>query len=200
MRSRGLRFAFRVVFLCVLALVVAAIVSSMRESERLPVAKVPTPIVIEPEPRREPESFPLNTHMPTNREIHCTGRIDLMTFDPERDLVRIDDDRVWWESDHDNSMTEDDHLVHRSLESRFRQVIDAVCALGGTLEVHDAYRRKDGTHSRGSMHEEGRALDLTCDQISHEKLAKLCWVAGFDWVYHEGRARQGSHVHCSAKR
>ena len=150
--------------------------------------------------RPEPASFPPDTNRPRGREILTCGRIDPATFDPERDLVRIEDPRVWWESDHDtDGDTEDDHLVHTATERPLRRLIELVCGLGGRLEVHDAYRPV-GKHVPGSLHKEGRAVDVTCDELGLEKLAKVCWAAGFDWVLHEVKARQGAHVHCSVKR
>ena len=150
--------------------------------------------------RPEPEDFPPDTNWPRGREIYASGAINRATFDPERDLVRIEDARVWWESDHDDpGDVEDDHLVHRAVERPLRRLIELVCSLGGRLKVHDAYR-PTGKHVRGSLHKEGRAVDLTCDELGLEKLAKVCWAAGFDWVLHERTARQGAHVHCSVKR
>ncbi|MFC1452487.1 hypothetical protein ACFLSJ_03985 [Verrucomicrobiota bacterium] len=110
----------------------------------------------------------------------------------------IDDPRVWWESDNDDKDTEDDHSIHRSLEAPLRRLIELVHERGGALEVQDAYRA-GGVHNPRSLHKEGRALDVTCDEMSLEDLAKLCWAAGFDWVYHEDRGT-GPHVHCSVRR
>ena len=150
--------------------------------------------------REEPSSFPADTNLPRGREILASGAIDPATFDPERDLMRLDDDRVWWESDHDGpSDTEDDHMIHIAMERPLRRLIELISQLGGRLEVHDAYR-PTGKHVRGSLHREGRAVDLTCDELGLEKLAKVCWAAGFDWVYHEVKSRQGAHVHCSVRR
>ena len=51
-----------------------------------------------------------------------------------------------------------------------------------------------------SLHKEGRAIDVTCDQMPLEELAKLCWISGFDWVYYEARKGKGPHIHCSVRR
>jgi len=149
--------------------------------------------------RPPPSTFPANTHKPDVREGVGSGSIELGSFSPGRDLVYVDDSRVWWESDHDDADEEDDHSVHRSLEPPLRRLIELVAARGATLKVQDTYR-PSGIHNSKSLHKEGRALDVTCDELSLEDLAKLCWSAGFDWVYHETRGSGGAHVHCSVKR
>lgn len=149
--------------------------------------------------RTEPGRFHPNTHMPPTGEGLASGSIDLESFSSDRDLTHIDDPRVWWESDHDEGDNEDDHMIHKSLEIPLRRLIELVCRNGGVLEVHDAYRA-EGIHNPRSLHKEGRAVDLTCDDFSLEQLAKFCWVAGFDWVYYEATDRNGAHIHCSVKR
>jgi len=148
--------------------------------------------------RPEPAAFPRNTHMPNLRESLVSGPVDTESFSPARDLVYVDDPRVWWESDNDNGDDEDDHSMHRSTEPCLRRVVELVTARGGTLKVQDAYR-PSRVHSVKSLHREGRAVDLTCDELPLEELAKLCWVAGFDWVYYEAKAG-GPHIHCSVTR
>jgi hypothetical protein len=45
------------------------------------------------------------------------------------------------------------------------------------------------------------AVDVSCDGLSLEELAMLCWEAGFDWVYNEKGGRSGGpHVHASVRR
>ena len=149
--------------------------------------------------REKPKRFPANTHRPGTGEGATSGSVDLGTFSAGRDLVHVDDPRVWWESDHDTNDTECDHSMHAAVEAPLRRLIELVDAAGGTLEVHDAYRAA-GIHNPRSLHKEGRAVDLTCDELGLEELAKLCWVAGFDWVYHEAGAKGGAHVHCSVRR
>jgi hypothetical protein len=149
--------------------------------------------------RAEPARFPPNTFLPRARECTASGSIELGTFSPGRDLVYVEDPRVWWESDHDVGGDEDDHSIHKAIEPPLRRLIELVCREGGTLEVQDAYR-PEGLHGDRSLHREGRALDVTCDQFPLEKLAKLAWVAGFDWVYHEINPKTGAHVHCSVRR
>ena len=104
------------------------------------------------------------------------------------------------ETEDDDTDTEDDHSVHRSLEAPLRRLIELVHRRGGILEVHEAYRAT-GVHNPRSLHTEGRAIDVTCDEFSLEELAKLCWAAGFDWVYYEGGSKvNGPHIHCSVRR
>jgi len=157
------------------------------------------PITLTEPVRAEPERFRADTYMPPRREGQVSGSIDMATFSPGRDLVHVDDPRVWWESDHDNGDDEDDHTVHRALETPLRRLVELVARENGTLEVQDAYR-PSGIHNSRSLHREGRAVDVTCDEMSLERLAKLCWAAGFDWVYYEMNRKSGSHVHCSVKR
>ena len=146
--------------------------------------------------RTEPRHFPRGTHMPPFREDAISGVFNPSLFSPERDLVRIEDKSVWWESDAGAaSQPEDDHLVHRAVEAPFVRLSALVRRSGGRLEVRDAYR-PDGIHVPKSLHREGRALDLTSTDITLERLAALCWVAGFDWVYYESRPE---HVHCSVR-
>lgn len=142
--------------------------------------------------------FKPNTCRPEGREGSISGSIDLGTFS-EAWLTEVHDDRIWWESDHDHGDTEDDHLMHRSLKEPLLRLTALVTAEGGHLEVHDAYREK-GIHAPRSLHREGRAIDLTCDDLGLERLAILCWSAGFDWVFYENKAKKGAHVHCSVQR
>ncbi len=149
--------------------------------------------------RSIPSRFPANTHLPPKPEGEVSGSRDPELFSPGRDLVYVDDPRVFWESDSDENDDECDHSMHRAMEGPFRVLVDMVNDEGGTLEVQDAYRAS-GIHNNRSLHKEGRALDLTCDELGLERLAKLCWAAGFDWVYYEARGRGGAHVHCSVRR
>jgi|LSQX01.1.fsa_nt_gb hypothetical protein len=150
--------------------------------------------------RTMPERFPRNTYMPNIREGEASGSIHMPTFSPGRDLIYIDDPRAWWESDHDGEYDDEcDHSIHKNLEAPLRRVIEAVAARGATLKVQDAYR-PTGIHNKRSLHREGRAVDLTCDGLELEELAKICWVAGFDWVYHECPKGGGDHIHASVRR
>ncbi len=149
---------------------------------------------VRPEPRR----FKARSHLPRVNERIASGAVNPKVFLPKYDLIRIDDNRVWWESDHDRNDTEDDHVVHRALEIPLRRLIELTSRQGGTLKIQDTYR-PEGIHARRSLHREGRAADLTCDELGLEKLAKLCWAAGFDWVYFEAPKRGGTHVHVSVR-
>ncbi len=148
--------------------------------------------------RAEPKRFPARTYMPKKRESEASGSIHEAPFFPSVDLVAVYDDRIWWESEHDTDDTEDDHLMHRAMEEALRRLIELVEKEGGTLKVQDSYRA-EGVHAVKSLHKEGRAIDVTCDELGLEKLAKLCWAAGFDWVYNEAPQRGGAHVHASVR-
>ena len=158
----------------------------------------PEPIDYTVPVREIPAQFRPNTRMPRRSEGRASLSIEQVRFDPAMDLVTVHDERVWWESDHDRGDTEDDHLMHWAVEVPFRRVVELVCAEGGTLEVHDAYR-PEGVHAPRSLHRQGRALDLTCDELGLERLARLCWAAGFDWVYYEAPRGGGHHVHVSVR-
>lgn len=146
-----------------------------------------------------PSSFPRNTHLPDVSETKASDPINPDLFSAGRDLIYIDDKRVWWESDNDKNDTECDHSVHKSMEIPLKRLIELVAARNGILEVQDSYRAT-GVHNSRSLHKEGRAIDVTCDELGLEKLAQLAWAAGFDWVYYEAKSRGGAHVHASVKR
>lgn len=160
-----------------------------------------------------PSSFPRRAHMPDRPESECSGKIVFSAFSAGRDLVYVDDSRVWFESDHDGENDDEcDHSMHRAMELPFRRLVEMCAASGAVLRVQEAYRAS-GTHSSRSLHREGRALDMTCptldpanksDRISTAKsleiLAKLAWAAGFDWVYNEWPRAGGPHVHASIRR
>lgn len=149
--------------------------------------------------REAPASFKAGKHMPDIGEGAASGSIELGTFSAGRDLIYVDDPRVWWESDSDKNDVEDDHSMHAAMAIPFIRLLDLVSEKNAVLKVQDAYRAH-GVHGPRSLHKEGRALDLTSDELTLEELAILCWVAGFDWVYHEANALSGSHVHCSVQR
>ena len=87
-------------------------------------------------------------------------------------------------------------LVFWSMEIPLRRLIELVDAEGGILKIQDTYRA-EGVHNHRSLHKEGRAVDITCDELGLEKLSRLAWSAGFDWVYHEVPRNGGAHVHAS---
>lgn len=172
-----------------------------------------------PQVRPFPASFPRRACMPDIRETEASGDISVSTFSPGRDLVYVDDPRVWWESDFDGETDdEDDHSMHACIEPAFRRLVELVAMSNATLRVQEAYRPAT-IHSPKSLHREGRALDLTCpgldpkisdpgpaspdqllpSQASLEILAKLCWAAGFDWVYYEVPQKSGAHLHVSCR-
>ncbi len=150
-------------------------------------------------PREMPRRFPPDTAMPDVKEFIASGSIDTNTFDSSADLVRVENDTVWWESDNDQNDDEDDHLMHRSMVAPLNRLIAGVCKAGGRLKIQEAYR-PSRIHKNRSLHREGRAIDVTCDNLSLETLAKICWVSRFDWVYYEATGKGGEHVHCSIRR
>ncbi len=153
--------------------------------------------------REAPASFPPDSNLPRGKEIYASGPIDLATFDEKRDLVRFEDPRVWFESDHDgHTDDEDDHLIHRAMEVPLRRLVNLLEKKKGKLKVQDAFRHaaKNRIHMERSLHCEGRAIDLTCEGVSLSDLAKLCWQAGFDFVLYEVPKSSGVHLHCSVKR
>ena len=132
-------------------------------------AASPSPPPAEPEKpeppvyqvRPFPEKFPRRSCMPDVKESEASGAISNSTFSPGRDLVYVDDPRVWWESDFDGETDdEDDHSMHRALEPAFRRLVELVAMSNATLRVQEAYRPAT-IHSAQSLHKEGRALDLT---------------------------------------
>jgi hypothetical protein len=152
-----------------------------------------------PVARTLPRRFPRNTNLPSGKESLTSGPIDLATFNPTQDLVRFQSLTVWFESDFDKAPEENDHLVHRSIVAPLERLVRLVNSNGGRLKIHEAYRCT-GVHKARSLHREGRALDLTCEKLSLSELAKLCWVAGFDWVLYEDPKGGGDHIHCSVRR
>ncbi len=162
--------------------------------------------------RAFPESFPKRSHMPDSPEKEVSGLNVPSHFSAGRDLVYIDDPRVWWESDTDEENDDEcDHTMHRDMVLPFKRLVELCAASNATLRVQEAYRAS-GTHKSNSLHKQGRALDITCptldpdnesDRISTQKslemLAKLAWAAGFDWVYNEWPRGGGPHVHASVR-
>lgn len=144
-----------------------------------------------------PSTFRINATMPTIGEGAASGSIEQFTFVPERDLIRVEDPRVWWESDNDDHTgdTEDDHLMHWALEEPFLRLVELLRQRhSGRLKVQDIYRA-EGVHGARSLHKQGRAIDMTGDGIALSEIAKLAYAAGFDWVYYETRG--GAHIHAS---
>ena len=161
--------------------------------------------------RPAPEKVKRDSYFPAIRESEASGAIVNSEFSAGRDLVFVDDDRVWWESDNDGETDDEcDHSMHVAMEIPFRRLANLVVAAGWQLRVQEAYRAT-GTHASKSLHKHGRALDLTVDTLgdvklthfekiaAYEALAKMAWQAGFDWVYYENSAGGGPHIHASVK-
>jgi len=153
--------------------------------------------------REKPNSFRAGHKMPAGGEGSNSISIDDVNFVPERDLIIIEDERVWWESDNDDHTRddEDDHLFHHAMEKPMCRLVDMVEEAGGVLKVQDSYRA-EGVHATRSLHKQGRAVDVTWkdpktgDNRSLGELARMCWAAGFDWVYFE---RSPPHIHASVR-
>ncbi len=172
--------------------------------------KVAKPDLINPV-RPAPEKFKRDSYLPAKRESEASGAITNSDFSAGRDLVYVADERVWWESDNDGDTDDEcDHSMHVVMEIPFRRLANLVVAAGWQLRVQEAYRAT-GIHASKSLHKEGRALDLTVDNLgdvkltpfekiaAYEALAKMVWQAGFDWVYYENSAGGGPHIHASVK-
>ena len=172
--------------------------SVVRPKEPAPTSPTQSKIDYSRPVRKIPDRFPARTQMPATREGAASISIAKVSFDPDRDLMAVWDDRVWWESEHDIGDTENDHIVHLAMEEPLRRLIELVSREGGTLEVQDTYR-ETGIHAPKSLHKQGRAIDLTCDELGLERLAALTWAAGFDWVFYEAPQRGGHHVHASVR-
>ena len=153
--------------------------------------------------RLAPAAFPPDSNLPRGKEIYASGPIDLKTFNPTNDLVRFEDQRVWFESDNTHRAdAADDHMIHRAVEVPMKRLVNLLEKKGGKLKVHDAYRAADKNriHQTDSLHCEGRAVDLTCEKVGLGDLAKLAWQSGFDFVLYEVPRKSGVHLHCSMKR
>lgn len=162
--------------------------------------------------RPAPDKFPRDAKMPNKKEVDVSMGIDDVDFSAGRDLVYVEDARVWWESDNDKDPEDDecDHSIHAAMEIPFRRLANLVSAAGWQLRVQEGYRAT-GIHADKSLHKQGRALDLTVERLgetkltpfeklaAYEALAKLVWQAGFDWVYYENSRGSGPHIHASVR-
>lgn len=150
--------------------------------------------------REIPDRFPARHRKPTLREVNASGSLSDASFIADFDLIPVEDDRVWWESDNDEASgdTENDHLMHQAMVLPFRRLVELVHERGATLKVQDTYRAT-GVHHRNSLHKHGRAIDLTAEGMSLSELAKCTWASGFDWVFYEAPKNGGAHIHASVR-
>lgn len=174
--------------------------TSGREAVKKP--ELPPPPDLHNPVRAAPASFPPDSNLPKGKESYASGPIDLDTFNPTNDLIRFEDSRVWFESDHDKVVEEDDHEIHRAMEVPLKRLVNLTEKKRGTVKIHEAYRavEKNKIHLTSSLHCEGRAVDLTSDNMNLTELAKLAWQSGFDFVLYEKPRKSGVHLHCSVKR
>jgi hypothetical protein len=166
--------------------------------------------------RDAPAEFKRNTYLPNVRENVASGSNIPRTFSPGRDLVYIDDPRVWWKSDNRAANeTNDDcsHTMHKSMVEPFMRLANLASETKWTLKVQGIYSSDGGVHNVNTLHKQGRAIDLTFGDpanpterldnaqmnIAYEVLAKLAYQAGFDWVFYEQTTGTGPHSHASVR-
>ena len=69
--------------------------------------------------------------MPDAKECDISGSITNNDFSAGRDLVYVDDPRVWWESDNDGDDDDEcDHSMNAVIEIPFRRLVNLVTAAG----------------------------------------------------------------------
>ncbi|XP_022784474.1 sonic hedgehog protein-like isoform X1 [Stylophora pistillata] len=97
---------------------------------------------------------------------------------------------------------EDDRRMTKNCQDKLAILAAAVKTKWGVrLRVIDAYDVDSGKkhhHGKHSLHHEGRAVDITTEDLDRAKypqLGRMANEAGFDWVYYATR----SYIHASVK-
>lgn len=143
-----------------------------------------------------PRTLQLREYHPNSAEVEIAGsltrRITRGSPDFAR-LVRCDSDDVVFK---DEEKTGADRLMSPKARDRLLVLARLVQREwpGIKVRVTEAWD-EDSEHAEGSLHYEGRALDITTSDIDQKKLGRLAGLAveaGFDWVYNER-----THVHAS---
>ncbi|GAV09860.1 hypothetical protein RvY_19332 [Ramazzottius varieornatus] len=111
-------------------------------------------------------------------------------------LVRVKSPNIkFWDEERTGT---DRYMTRRCRESLERLAVMVRNEWAGDfLLVTEAYD-DNYVHTKGSLHYEGRALDLKTrarNRTRYGQLARMAVKAGFDWVFYENRA----HIHVSCR-
>jgi hypothetical protein len=144
----------------------------------------------------KPRTLQTREHYPNSAEIETVGSVSRKVGRGSADfarLVRCDSNEVVFK---DEERTGADRLMTPRARDRVTTLARLVQREwpGIKLRVTEAWD-ENAEHGEGSVHYDGRALDLTTSDVDPNKLGRLAGLAvqaGFDWVYNER-----THVHVS---